>query len=82
MEKFPDVELSIYGLGAVDPQFQQISEVERLMNEFEAHEGQEGEFVQHYKEIAEKSKNPLIKFLLRLIISDEEKHQVAIHAIL
>jgi rubrerythrin len=58
-----------------------ISEVESLMNEFEAHEGEEGKFTQRYKEIAEKSKNPFVKFLLQLIVSDEEKHHAVTHAI-
>ncbi len=58
----------------------EISEAEQLMNEFEAHDGKEGEFIRCYKEIAEKSNNPLIKFLLQLIISDEEKHHAVIHA--
>lgn len=71
---------TMYGPGAGERGAEEISEVERLMNEFEAHEGQEAKFVQRYKEIAEKSENPLIKLLLRLIISDEEKHYSITHA--
>lgn len=56
------------------------SEVERLMNEFTAHELHEAEFIQRYTEIAEKSHNPLVKFLLQLIITDEEKHSALTHA--
>jgi len=59
----------------------EISEVERLTNEFQAHESQEGRFIGRYKEIAEKSNNPLVKFLLQLIVSDEEKHHAVTHAI-
>lgn len=59
----------------------EISEVERVMNAFEAHESEERKFTRRYKEIAEKSKNPLVKFLLELIISDEEKHHAVTHAI-
>lgn len=62
------------------PESPEISSVELLVNGFEAHEMQEGRFVQRYKEIAERSGNPLIQFLLRLIISDEEKHHAIIHA--
>ncbi len=57
------------------------SEVEKLMNEFEAHEEQEAKFVRRYKEIAQKSENPLVKYLLELIVADEEKHHAIAHAI-
>lgn len=63
-----------------EPGAQQVSEVERLMSHFEAHEGREGKFLRRYKEIAEKSKNPFVKFLLQLIISDEEKHHAITRA--
>jgi uncharacterized protein with von Willebrand factor type A (vWA) domain len=56
------------------------SEVERLMNKFESHEGQEREFLHRYKEVADKSKSQFVKFLLQLIISDEEKHHAVTHA--
>ncbi|TAJ85199.1 hypothetical protein EPO44_16515 [bacterium] len=79
MERIPEF-YAMYGPGAGERGSEEISEVERLMNEFEVHEGQEGKFVQRYKEIAEKSENPLIKFLLRLIVSDEEKHHAITHA--
>ena len=83
MEKVPLSEFfMVYGPQALaDPPAPEISAVEQLMNQFEYHEDQESEFVKQYKEIAERSKNPLVKFLLYLIISDEEKHRAAIHAI-
>jgi uncharacterized protein with von Willebrand factor type A (vWA) domain len=56
------------------------SEVERLMNKFESHEEEEKEFLHQYKEIAGKSKSRFVKFLLQLIISDEEKHHLVTHA--
>jgi len=59
-----------------------ISEVERLTNEFEAHEGHEGKFLLQYKELVKQTANPLIKFLLQLIVSDEEKHHAVSHAML
>jgi rubrerythrin len=71
---------ALYGQELSQAGSQDICEVERLMNEFEAHESQEARFVQRYKEIAEKTKNPLIKSLLQLIISDEEKHRAITHA--
>lgn len=80
MERIPEF-YAMYGPGAGERGSEETSEVERLMNEFEAHEGKEGKFVQHYKEIAEKSKNPFAKFLLNLIISDEERHHAVTHAI-
>ncbi|MGH7770549.1 MAG: hypothetical protein ACREQP_24110 [Candidatus Binatia bacterium] len=58
----------------------EITEVERLLNEFESHETQEREFLRQYKEIAGDVRQPLIKFLLQLIISDEEKHHAVTHA--
>ena len=83
MENVPIAEFFMgYGGESSDnPSIPEISAVEQLMNEFEYHEEQEGEFLQQYKEIAGRSKKPLIKFLLDLIISDEEKHRAAIHAI-
>ncbi len=68
-----------YGPQLDYPKSSKISELEQLLNEFQSHEGQEGKFVERYKEIAEKSENPLIKFLLQLIISDEEKHHAMTH---
>ncbi|MFB3120850.1 MAG: hypothetical protein ACE10H_01480, partial [Candidatus Binatia bacterium] len=83
MEKVPLSEFfMVYGPQALaDPSASEISAVEQLMSEFEYHEDQEGEFIKQYKEIVGRSKNPLVKFLLDLIISDEEKHRAAIHAI-
>ncbi len=81
MEKMSPEYYVLYGQkesGAFEPPA--ISEVEKLMNEFEAHELRERSFIQRYKEIAVASKNPLVQFLLRLIISDEEKHHVISHA--
>lgn len=80
MERIPEI-YTIDALELGQPGSLEISEVERIANEFESHESQEAIFTQTYKEIAEKSKNPLVKFLLKLIISDEEKHHAVIHAI-
>src|SRR5213594_4092188 len=59
-----------YGLESEDVGSAAISEVEKLANEFEAHESEEAKFVRSYKEILERTRDPLIKFLLRLIVSD------------
>ncbi len=69
----------IFGPALFDPRSLE-SEIERLAKEFEAHESGERQFIQRYKEIAARTKNPLVKFLLGLIISDEEKHHAVTHA--
>lgn len=56
------------------------SPVERLMKEFEGHETHETVFLRRYREILERTHNPLVKFLVELIVADEEKHQVVLHA--
>lgn len=69
----------LYGPESLSPKPPEISEAERLLNAFEAHESDEARFVQRYKEIAEKTRNPLTRFLLRMIISDEETHRTLTH---
>lgn len=59
----------------------EVSEAEGLMKAFEAHEDEEKVFIKRYREIAETSDNPFVKFMLNLIISDEEKHQAITRAI-
>ncbi len=71
---------SLRGIEPDKTQPSDLSEVERLIRGFEAHEEEEGRFVRRYKEIAENSRNPLIRFLLRWIISDEEKHHAVTRA--
>ncbi len=70
----------IYGEGLDSPVEQEVPEAERLLKEFESHDGKEGEIIRSYKEIATKSKDTLIKFLLQMIISDEERHHAVMHA--
>jgi len=57
-----------------------ISPVERLLNEFEAHEAKEEKTLEVYKKLAAEMPNPLTRFLLQMIVSDEEKHRAVIHA--
>ncbi|MFQ5903320.1 MAG: ferritin family protein [Candidatus Binatia bacterium] len=82
MERIPEFTEfhTAYGTELGEPESPGVSEVERIMNELEAHEGQEEKFTRRYKEIAGKSKNPFVRFLLQLIISDEEKHHAVTHA--
>jgi rubrerythrin len=51
-----------------------------LLNEFEAHEVKEEESVEQYRKILGSLPNLATRFLLQLIISDEEKHRAVIHA--
>ena len=56
------------------PSEHEISAFEQMVNQFSAHERNEEEFLDKYREIVDRHDNPLVKFLLQLIISDEEKH--------
>jgi bacterioferritin (cytochrome b1) len=56
------------------------SEVERLMREFQSHETHEAVYVRRYREIFERMRNPLVKFLVELILADEEKHHTVLQA--
>ena len=57
-----------------------ISPIERLLNEFEAHESKEEKSLEYYRKIMGEMPNPLTRFLLQMIVSDEEKHRAVIHA--
>lgn len=61
---------------------EEISPVERLLNEFEAHEAEEEKVLKEYRKVAAETQNPLIKTLLQLIITDEERHRAIIHSML
>jgi bacterioferritin (cytochrome b1) len=56
------------------------SQVGRLMKEFENHEMHEEVFVRRYREMFETMHNPLVKFLVELILADEEKHHTVLQA--
>src|SRR5215467_430488 len=58
------------------------SPVERLLNEFEAHEAKEEKSIEDYKNLLRGLPNPVTRFVLQLIISDEEKHRAVIHAMI
>ena len=57
-----------------------VSPIERLLNEFEAHEAKEEKSIEYYKKTLGEMPNPMTRFLLQLIISDEEKHRAVIHS--
>jgi hypothetical protein len=56
------------------------SEIERLMKEFESHETNEAVYVRRYRELFLRLQNPLVKFLLELILTDEEKHHTVLQS--
>ena len=58
------------------------SPVERLLNEFESHEAKEEKSLEQYRSLLAEAPNPVTRFLLQLIISDEEKHRAVIHAMI
>jgi bacterioferritin (cytochrome b1) len=58
----------------------EISPIEHLLNEFEAHEAKEEKSLEEYRKLLTGMPNPITKFLLQLIVSDEEKHRAVIHA--
>jgi rubrerythrin len=63
------------------PESPEFSAAERLIAEFQWHEVQEESSLQRYRELAKTSPNALIRFLLRLILTDEERHQAVIRLI-
>lgn len=79
METFQDIMASLVGTLPKTAE-EEMSAVEKLLRAFELHETDEKRFLRHYKEVLDKTKDPMITFLLQLIISDEEKHQAVVHA--
>lgn len=57
-----------------------ISPIEKLLNEFESHEAKEEQALDFYRQTLTRMPNPMTRFLMQLIISDEEKHRAVIHA--
>jgi rubrerythrin len=68
---------AIFGIAAPP---EEISPVEKLLNEFEAHEAKEDRALEVYKKTAAYMPNAAARFLMQLIVSDEEKHRAVIHA--
>ena len=56
------------------PESPEFSSVQGLMNEFQSHARHEERWLSSYKEIAKEWSDPLIRFLLGLIVADEERH--------
>jgi rubrerythrin len=76
MEEFADANV-IFGV-AKSPEG--ISPVEKLLNAFEAHESKEDRSVEFYKKALAHMPNPMTRFVMQLVISDEEKHRAVVHA--
>jgi len=76
MEDFADVS-SLFGqmssAGGISP-------IEKLLNEFEAHEAKEDRALEFYKQTMAHMPSPLTRFLMQMIVSDEEKHRAVMHA--
>jgi hypothetical protein len=77
MEEISDM-ATFFGIGPNAPG--EISPIERLLNAFEAHEAKEDKSVEQYKKFLGELPSPLTRFLMQLIISDEEKHRAVVHA--
>ena len=59
----------------------EISPIERLLNEFEIHEGKEERYLEDYRKALCGVKNPANHFVLQLIVAYEEKHRAVSHAL-
>lgn len=59
-----------------------VSQVERLLNDFEVHEAKEERAVEEYKKFLGSVKDVITRFVMQLIISDEEKHRAVTHAMI
>jgi hypothetical protein len=56
------------------------SQAERLLNELEAHEGKEERSVENYRRVLAEVRNPVTRFVMQMVLSDEEKHRALIHS--
>jgi len=54
---------------------------DKLMQCFAAHESDERQFLEGYRDIADRHQNPLVRFLLQMIMADEEKHHAVMHTV-
>ena len=77
MDNFTDVNL-MFGLTKTADE---ISPMEKLLNEFEAHEAKEEKTIEEYRKALGGMRDPATRFVMQLIISDEEKHRAVTHAL-
>lgn len=76
MEEFADA-TTIFGM--MKPP-EGVSPVEKMLDAFEAHENKEESTLEFYKKALAHMPNPATRFVMQLIISDEEKHRAVVHA--
>jgi len=57
-----------------NPESPEFSIVHNLMNEFKTHEGDEERWLSIYRKTVEESDDPTFRFLINIIIADEERH--------
>ncbi len=76
----PDITDIFFAAHEFKPQQAEISAFEQLMARFAAHENEELEFLRGYQDIVDQHSNPLVRFLLQLIMADEKKHHAVVHA--
>lgn len=76
MEEMADVNVMYDLLKGGD----EMSAIEKLLNEFEAHESKEEKSLEQYRTALGDIKNPVNRFVLQLVVSDEEKHRAVVHA--
>jgi bacterioferritin (cytochrome b1) len=77
MDDLTDVNL-MFGLTKTADE---ISPIEKLLNEFEAHEAKEEKTLDEYRKALGDMRDPATRFVMQLIISDEEKHRAVTHAL-
>jgi len=56
------------------PESPEFSSIQRLMNEFQSHASHEEQWLSQYQIAAQEASDPLIRFLLGLIVADEQRH--------
>lgn len=76
MEEFTDI-AGVFDLAKGDDE---PSQAERLLAELEAHEGKEGDFIENYRRVLADLRNPVTRFVMQMVLSDEEKHRGVIHS--
>lgn len=76
MEEMADVNVMYELLKSGD----EISAIEKLLNEFEAHESKEEKSLDQYRGATSAITDPVNRFVLQMIVSDEEKHRAVVHA--
>jgi bacterioferritin (cytochrome b1) len=78
MEDFAD----IHALFSPKTDADGLSQVERLLAEFEAHEAKEEHALDQYKNLLAGVTQPVTRFVVQMIVSDEEKHRAVTHAMI